>query len=408
IINNRMDGGSSSAYFGRSYWKINLAEPSLCKDGDIYKWNDSMDDASLLAALEKDGRWEDARTWARQLESSGIAWESTFDHVTESQAEAMVAEWKEFLWDIPQERAALWGHCQSLFMRYSLPPLQAGLFFLKHAEALGKEIPARELHEILLLSLQWLTGTITKSSPVYPLHLLREIETRVWLLAVESETHSKADGESSVVSQSPAIGNSTSIIEQTADVITKIDSSMSLPSMKAAERNGMRDNNLSHHQHLQLFEYNSEATTTNNARAKRRGKTNLPLRRGVTDNVESSTNDSDDNSKVFFRSKIGEQARNLLSEEEFAKMEASLSGWEQHVRPADMEKAVLSLLEFGQITAAKQLQQKLSPSYVPEELVLVDVALRVANNGGDGEINLLSFDTEALSILQSLQIASGS
>ncbi|XP_040259462.1 uncharacterized protein [Aegilops tauschii subsp. strangulata] len=402
------DGGSSSAYFGRSYWKINLAEPSLCKDGDIYKWNDSMDDASLLAALEKDGRWEDARTWARQLESSGIAWESTFDHVTESQAEAMVAEWKEFLWDIPQERAALWGHCQSLFMRYSLPPLQAGLFFLKHAEALGKEIPARELHEILLLSLQWLTGTITKSSPVYPLHLLREIETRVWLLAVESETHSKADGESSVVSQSPAIGNSTSIIEQTADVITKIDSSMSLPSMKAAERNGMRDNNLSHHQHLQLFEYNSEATTTNNARAKRRGKTNLPLRRGVTDNVESSTNDSDDNSKVFFRSKIGEQARNLLSEEEFAKMEASLSGWEQHVRPADMEKAVLSLLEFGQITAAKQLQQKLSPSYVPEELVLVDVALRVANNGGDGEINLLSFDTEALSILQSLQIASGS
>ncbi|VAH57992.1 unnamed protein product [Triticum turgidum subsp. durum] len=403
------DGGSSSAYFGRSYWKINLAEPSLCKDGDIYKWNDSMDDASLLAALEKDGRWEDARTWARQLESSGIAWESTFDHVTESQAEAMVAEWKEFLWDIPQERAALWGHCQSLFMRYSLPPLQAGLFFLKHAEALGKEIPARELHEILLLSLQWLTGTITKSSPVYPLHLLREIETRVWLLAVESETHSKADGESSVVSQSLAIGNSTSIIEQTADVITKIDSSMSLPSMKAAERNGMRDNNLSNHQHLHLFEYNSEATTTtNNARAKRRGKTNLPLRRGVTDNVESSTNDSDDNSKVFFRSKIGEQARNLLSEEEFAKMEASLSGWEQHVRPADMEKAVLSLLEFGQITAAKQLQQKLSPSYVPEELVLVDVALRVANDGGDGEINLLSFDTEALSILQSLQIASGS
>lgn len=43
--------------------------------------------------------------------------------------------------------------------------VQAGLFFLKHAEALGKEIPARELHEILLLSLQWLTGTITKSSP---------------------------------------------------------------------------------------------------------------------------------------------------------------------------------------------------------------------------------------------------
>ncbi|KQK03052.1 uncharacterized protein LOC100829381 isoform X2 [Brachypodium distachyon] len=403
------DGGSSSAYFCRSYWKINLAEPSLCKDGDIYEWNDSMDDASLLAALEKDGRWEEARTWARQLESGDIAWESTFDHVTESQAEAMVAEWKEFLWDIPQERAALWGHCQSLFMRYSLPPLQAGLFFLKHAEAVGKEIPARELHEILLLSLQWLSGTITKSSPVYPLHLLREIETRVWLLAVESESHCKVDGEfaPSAVTQNLAIGNSSSIIEQTADVITKIDNSMSLPSMKAAERNGIRDNNLSRQQHLQLFEYNSEATT-NNTRAKRRGKTNLPLRRGFNDNIECSTNDSDDNSIFFQPSKIGEQARNLLSQDEFAKMEASLSGWEQHVRPADMEKAVLSLLEFGQITAAKQLQQKLSPAYIPEELVLVDVALRVANNSSNGDISLLCFDTEALSILQSLGIASSS
>jgi spatacsin len=220
----------------------------------------------------------------------------------------------------------------------------------------------------------------------------------------------KADGECtpSAVTQNLAIGNTTSIIEQTADVITKIDNSMSLPSMRATERNGMMDNNLSGHQHLQLFEYNSEATTTNNTRAKRRGKTNLPLRRGVNDNSGSSTSDSGDNSKFFHHSKIDEQARNLLSEEEFAKMEASLSGWEQHVRPADMEKAVLSLLEFGQITAAKQLQQKLSPSYVPEELVLVDVALRVADNGSNGDISLLCFDTEALSILQSLEIASRS
>ncbi|KAF0916073.1 hypothetical protein E2562_000693 [Oryza meyeriana var. granulata] len=396
------DGGSSSAYFRRSYWKIILAEPSVYKDSDTFMWNDSMDDASLLASLEKDGRWEQARTWARQLESSDIAWESTFDHVTESQAEAMVAEWKEFLWDIPQERAALWGHCQSLFMKYSLPPLQAGLFFLKHAEAVGKEIAARELHEILLLSLQWLSGTITNSSPVYPLHLLREIETRVWLLAVESESQSKADGEfaPSSVTQNLATGNNTNIIEQTADIITKIDNSMSSPRMKTAERSGIRDHNPSFHQHLQLFESNGEGT--NNTRAKRRSKTNMPLRRVANDNVESSINDSDDNSNSCHSLKIAGQARNLLSEEEFAKMEASLSGWEQNIRPVDMEKAVLSLLEFGQITAAKQLQQKLSPSYVPEELVLVDVALRVANNSSNGEISLSCFDREALSILQSL------
>ncbi|KAG0546959.1 hypothetical protein BDA96_01G038500 [Sorghum bicolor] len=398
------DGGTSSSNFSRRYWKINLSEPSLCKDGDIYNWNDLMDDASLLTSLEKDGQWEQARTWARQLESSGIAWESTLDHVTESQAEAMVAEWKEFLWDIPQERAALWGHCQSLFMRYSFPPLKAGLFFLKHAEAVGKEIPARELHEILLLSLQWLSGTMTKSPPVYPLHLLREIETRVWLLAVESESQSKADGEFATyaVAHNIAVGNSSSIIEQTADVITKIDSNMSSPHMKVTERNGTRDSLSS--QHAQLFESNSEAssTTINNTRAKRRVKTNSPLRRGGNDNTESRTNELDNSSHS---SKIGEQARNLLSEEEFAKMEASLSGWEQNVRPVDMEKAVLSLLEFGQITAAKQLQQKLSPSYIPEELVLVDVALRIANSSSSGEISLSCFDTQALSLLQSLEVA---
>jgi len=69
---------------------------------------------------------------------------------------------------------------------------------------------------------------------------------------------------------------------------------------------------------------------------------------------------------------------------------------------------VLSLLEFGQITAAKQLQQKLSPSYIPEELVLVDVALRIATNSCDGEISLSCFGTEALSILKSLGVASSS
>ncbi|KAL9270006.1 hypothetical protein AKJ16_DCAP21165 [Drosera capensis] len=99
----------------------------------------------------------------------------------------MVAEWKEFLWDVPEERVALWGHCRTLFIRYSFPALQAGLFFLKHAEAVEKDIPPRELHELLLLSMQWLCGMITHSNPVYPLHLLREIETRVWLLVVESE-----------------------------------------------------------------------------------------------------------------------------------------------------------------------------------------------------------------------------
>jgi spatacsin len=243
---------------------------------------------------------------------------------------------------------------------------------------------------------------------VYPIHLLREIETRVWLLAVESESRS-SDSEfaASAIAQNTTVGNSTSIIEQTADVITKMDNNMSSPRMKAAERNGIRDS-LSCQHHMPLFESNSETsvTTTNNTKTKRRIKMNIPLRRGANDNVEGRINDPDNNSNIFHSSKVGEQARNLLSEEEFVKMEASLSGWEQNVRPADMEKAVLSLLEFGQMAAAKQLQQKLSPSYVPEELVLVDIALRVANNTSNGEISLSYFDSEALSVLQSLGVTS--
>jgi hypothetical protein len=45
------------------------------------------------------------------------------------QAETMVAEWREFLWDIPEERAALWKHCHELFVRHSLPSLQV-LFYV--------------------------------------------------------------------------------------------------------------------------------------------------------------------------------------------------------------------------------------------------------------------------------------
>lgn len=103
----------------------------------------------------------------------------------------MVAEWKEFLWDVPEEQAALWGHCQSLFIKYSFPPLQAGMFFLKHAEAIEKTVPTSELHGMLLLALQWLSGSMSQSHLVYPLHLLRELETRVWLLVVESEAEMK-------------------------------------------------------------------------------------------------------------------------------------------------------------------------------------------------------------------------
>lgn len=79
------DGGSSAAYFRRQYWKINLAEPSLRKEADVCLGNEILDDGSLLTALEKNGCWEQARNWARQLESTGLSWKSVSHHVTEAQ-----------------------------------------------------------------------------------------------------------------------------------------------------------------------------------------------------------------------------------------------------------------------------------------------------------------------------------
>lgn len=79
------DGGSAATYYRRLYWKINLAEPSLRKDDVLQLGNETLDDASLLEALEKNGHWEQARNWAKQLEASGGSWKSTAHHVTETQ-----------------------------------------------------------------------------------------------------------------------------------------------------------------------------------------------------------------------------------------------------------------------------------------------------------------------------------
>lgn len=78
------DGGSAATCYQRLYWKINLAEPSLRKN-DLDLGNETLDDASLLTALEKNRQWDQARNWARQLEASGGPWKSSVHHVTETQ-----------------------------------------------------------------------------------------------------------------------------------------------------------------------------------------------------------------------------------------------------------------------------------------------------------------------------------
>ncbi|GAV81705.1 hypothetical protein CFOL_v3_25159 [Cephalotus follicularis] len=390
------DGGSVAAYYRRMYWKINLAEPSLRKDDGLQLGNEALDDDSLLTALERNGHWEQARNWARQLEASGGPWKSIVHHVTETQADSMVAEWKEFLWDVPEERVALWGHCQTLFIRYSFPALQAGAFFLKHAEAVEKDLPARELHELLLLSLQWLSGLITQSNPVYPLHLLREIETRVWLLAVESEAQGKSERDftSTSSSRDPVGVNTSNIIDRTASIITKMDNHINTTRNRTVEKHDGRENNFAHHKN-QLSDASSSTTVGGSMKTKRRAKGHVQSRRPFVDSVDKTTDTEDGPSPLNLRS-------DLHLQDESLKIELSFSKWEERVGPAELERAVLSLLEFGQITAAKQLQHKLSPEYIPSEFLLVDAALKLASISTPSHaVSLSMLDEELRSVIQS-------
>ncbi|XP_061972823.1 uncharacterized protein LOC133695068 isoform X1 [Populus nigra] len=392
------DGGSTATYYRRLYWKINLAEPSLRKDDALHLGNQALDDASLLEALEKNGHWEQARNWARQLDASGGPWKSAVHHVTEIQAESMVAEWKEFLWDVPEERVALWGHCQTLFIRYAFPPLQAGLFFLKHAEAVEKDLPARELHELLLLSLQWLSGMITLSNPVYPLHLLREIETRVWLLAVESEAQAKSDRDFTTITSSgdPVIGNASNIIDKTASLITKMDNHINTMRSRTVEKQDARENNLAQHKNQVLDSITQ--TAGGSTKTKRRAKGNVLSRRSLMDPIDKSTEPEDWSTNFISRIDLPLPDENL-------KIEMSFSKWEERVGPAELERAVLSLLEFGQITASKQLQHKLSPAHTPPEFKLVDVALKLGAITTPGsKISISMLDEETRSVVKSYNI----
>ncbi|PIA25431.1 hypothetical protein AQUCO_11400007v1 [Aquilegia coerulea] len=404
------DGGSAATCFRRLYWKVNLAEPSLRKDDHLYLGNEPLDDASLLSELEKHGHWDQARNWARQLEATGGPWKSAVHHVTETQAEAMVAEWKEFLWDVPEERAALWTHCQKLFLRYSFPALQAGLFFLNHAEAVEKDVSAKELHEMLLLSLQWLSGTITHSNPVYPLHLLREIETRVWLLAVESEAQVKTVGAFTLnsYSQNLTSGSTSNIIERTASNISKMDSHLNARRSRPIEKSDIKESNLTHPYNLQVLDTSPSATAVNSTKTKRRTKNYLHSRKLIAEAVDKSSDpDEGPTSPINFNIEFFKSPQ---PQEENVKVEASVSRWEERVGPEELERAVLSLLEFGQVTAAKQLQHKLSPDHVPSEFLLIDVALKLAaiSTPAGSEVSMSMLDADVLSVIQSYNISSES
>lgn len=220
------------------------------------------------------------------------------------------------------------------------------------------------------------------------MHLLREIETRAWLLAVESEAQVKSEGDFS--STSLGRENKSNIIDRTANIITKMDNHISTTRNMSLEKHDAKENNLAYSRN-QSSDASSSNSTVGSTKAKRRAKGFVPSRRQIVDLVDKSTDPEDSFSP--------------LNQDVSSAVELSFPKWEERIGPAELERAVLSLLEFGQITAAKQLQKKLSPAHTPPEFKLVDAALKLATlSTPSSEIPVPMLDEDVRSVILSYKI----
>lgn len=79
------DGGLAAIRFRKMYWKMQLAEPALRSGSGLVANAKDLEDEALLQELEKNGQWEEARSWAGQLDLSSQRTSSALHHVTETQ-----------------------------------------------------------------------------------------------------------------------------------------------------------------------------------------------------------------------------------------------------------------------------------------------------------------------------------
>lgn len=325
------DGGAAAVRFRRLYWKMQLAEPSLQESNRVIEGGTSLEDEELLTALEKQGRWEDARIWAKQLDLKvGLSSSAAVHSVTETQAESIVTDWKQLLWDFPAERAALWGHCESLFKKHSFPSQRAGMFFFKHGIELEEsDLPPSELHEVFLLAFERLCDRDVN----FPADVLEQLETRVWMLAVEAEAEITSTGSSAVnrdTDSASGFSNSTlkspSIFEKTQAII---------------------------------------------ATAKMR------LAGGISEGSSSTYVQGKQRQAVGSKSEMSAPRRAQPSARN-SKLEDAVRGWQKTFEEPDTERAILSLLEAGQLAAAKQLQGKVPLVQSPIELPILIAAHEIA------------------------------
>lgn len=190
-----------------------------------------------------------------------------------------------------------------------------------------------------------------------------------------------------------AIKNDSSIIDRTASIIAKMDNHINTMRNRTVEKYESRENNQMPHKN-QVVDAGLSTTFGGNTKPKRRAKGYVALRRPALDSVEKNSDTDDGSNTISFKNELQLQEENL-------KVEMSFSRWEDRVGAAELERAVLSLLEFGQITAAKQLQYKFSPGQIPSEFRLVDAALKLASmSTPPSNVSASMLDDEVHSVMQ--------
>ena len=208
------------------------------------------------------------------------------------------------------------------------------------------------------------------------------METWIWLLALKSESNSTADHDQYMPSslQNPPGGNITSIIERTASVIEMMDNHINNFQTRNKERQMQP-------RYLISSDTSPSSAAGKSLWANRRGK----VSQKNTDIVENSCTSKDKNNLV----------ENVKIDDK------GFTEWEEQLRPIEFETAILSLLEYGQVAAARQLQQKLSPSSPPSELRIIDAALRLANMLSPStltEVSVSTLDPDLASVIESYGI----
>ena len=134
---------------------------------------------------------------------------------------------------------------------------------------------------------------------------------------------------------------------------------MNTSKSRTTEKQDIRENNQVHYKNPSDASFLTTAAGT--MKTKRRAKGYVTSRRPLVDPVDRSVESDEVPGSLYCKNEMPLQDENVRTG-------MSFSRWEERVGTAELERAVLSLLEFGQISAAKQLQHKLSPAQVPTVL----------------------------------------